>query len=175
MNCPYCGSEIRESAQYCNQCGRNLTEKTNCSDCQHLNSTGAKFCTACGASLSPWASQSLKAYRYTKPSLPTNQFSSENSPNRSVEKANPPYWYATLLIVAGLFTVTIIPSIIGVFSMIKCIKASNANQRWDYEEAKKLSRQAIWNPVGIPAAGGWVIGIIIVIAIIGAIIVLSEY
>jgi hypothetical protein len=50
MRCSKCGSDNREGAKFCNECGAPLSN--NCSACGALNQPGAKFCDECGAALS---------------------------------------------------------------------------------------------------------------------------
>lgn len=70
----------------------------------------------------------------------------------------PPYWLSIGLIVLGIVTATIMPSIVGVFVLLRCIEASKAKARGDFDEARRLSRQAWWNPFGIRPVFGWIIG-----------------
>jgi Double zinc ribbon len=49
MRCSKCGSDNREGAKFCNDCGTPLG--TKCAACDALNQPGAKFCDECGAVL----------------------------------------------------------------------------------------------------------------------------
>jgi double zinc ribbon protein/adenylate/guanylate cyclase family protein len=49
MRCSKCGSENREGAKFCNECGMRFG--TKCEDCGALNQPGAKFCDECGSLL----------------------------------------------------------------------------------------------------------------------------
>jgi class 3 adenylate cyclase/predicted ATPase len=49
MRCSKCGSDNREGAKFCNDCGTPLG--TKCAACEALNQAGAKFCDECGAAL----------------------------------------------------------------------------------------------------------------------------
>ena len=57
MHCAGCGSENREGAKFCNDCGAPLS--LHCPSCQAENRPGARFCNACGTPLlaQPAASQ----------------------------------------------------------------------------------------------------------------------
>ncbi|MDP3115091.1 MAG: hypothetical protein Q8M98_10020 [Candidatus Cloacimonadaceae bacterium] len=115
------------------------------------------------------------SYRISQPSNQSMQFSVSKTGYTHREEIKPPYWYAILAIVAGIVTVTIVPSIIGIFSLIKCSEASKANSRGDYEEAKKLAHQAVWNPFGMPPTLIWIISILAVIGIVILIVTLTSY
>jgi hypothetical protein len=49
MRCSKCGSDNREGARFCNNCGTPF--ETRCGACDALNQPGAKFCDECGAAL----------------------------------------------------------------------------------------------------------------------------
>ncbi len=49
MNCPNCQSNNPESAQFCSNCGQQLS--ISCPNCQHSNPPGANYCNKCGNSL----------------------------------------------------------------------------------------------------------------------------
>jgi hypothetical protein len=49
MRCSKCGSDNREGAKFCNDCGTLFG--TKCAACDALNQPGAKFCDECGAAL----------------------------------------------------------------------------------------------------------------------------
>src|SRR5437867_6806958 len=57
MHCAGCGSENREGAKFCNDCGAPLS--LHCPSCQAENRPGARFCNECGTPLlaQPAASQ----------------------------------------------------------------------------------------------------------------------
>ena len=49
MHCAGCGSENREGAKFCNDCGAPLS--LPCPSCQAENRPGARFCNECGTPL----------------------------------------------------------------------------------------------------------------------------
>ena len=49
MECPSCGSAIRDDSQFCGHCGAPLGQL--CRACGRENPAGNRFCTGCGASL----------------------------------------------------------------------------------------------------------------------------
>jgi len=51
VNCPSCGHENREGAQFCGECGRPLAAETGCPQCGSSNPVGQKFCDCCGSPL----------------------------------------------------------------------------------------------------------------------------
>ncbi len=50
MRCPRCGTENREGAQFCRECGARLDQR--CPACGASVGSGSKFCDACGSILS---------------------------------------------------------------------------------------------------------------------------
>lgn len=174
MECPRCKAAITDSAKYCNQCGCVIDDNT-CSACGHGNKAGAKFCGGCGRPVGLEDTQQRNTYQITQPSNQSMNFYAGSSEYSPQEKVNPPYAYAIIVIILGIVTATIVPSIIGIFMLIRCIQASNANSRLDYVEAKRLARQATWNPLGLSTTARWVLGVIAVIAIIIAVAILTSY
>ena len=83
-------------------------------------------------------------------------------------EVSPPYWLAIGAIILGIVTTTIMPSVVGVFMLIKCFESSKAKSRGDFEEARRLARQAWFNPFGIPPLVGWIIGGIVILLIVVA-------
>ena len=54
QNCPECGYENTENAQYCAKCGQRLeheTEGIECPECGYENRDNAKYCAKCGEKL----------------------------------------------------------------------------------------------------------------------------
>ena len=51
MNCPSCGHENREGAQFCGECAAPLAQERPCSACGRLNPAGQKFCDGCAQPL----------------------------------------------------------------------------------------------------------------------------
>jgi len=49
MNCPSCGSAVREGAKFCGKCGTALPH--GCPACGHLNSSEDRYCLECGTVL----------------------------------------------------------------------------------------------------------------------------
>jgi class 3 adenylate cyclase len=49
MRCSKCGSDNREGAKFCNDCGTPF--RTKCAACNAFNQPGARFCDKCGAAL----------------------------------------------------------------------------------------------------------------------------
>ena len=171
MECPMCKAVITDSAKYCNQCGCVINDNI-CSACGHSNNAGAKFCGGCGKDFGQEGIQQRNTYQITQPDNQSMGFTIGSSEYGSYEQVKPPYAYAIFDIILGIVTATIVPSILGIFSLIKCIQASDANSRFDYEEAKRLSRQAIWNPLGLSKTALWVSGIIGGIVIVILIIIM---
>lgn len=174
MECPRCKTNIADSAKFCNQCGCVIGDNT-CPVCKHMNKAGAKFCGGCGKPIGHENSPQQSSYQISTPSNQSISFSASSTGYSPHEEVKPPYAYAIIAIVLGIVTATIVPSIIGIFMLIKCIQASNAISRFDYEEAKRLAHQATWNPLGLSPTARWVFGIIGVIAVVGLIVMLTSY
>jgi len=51
VNCPACGHENREGAQFCGGCGRPLAAEIGCPQCGSANPVGQRFCDSCGSRL----------------------------------------------------------------------------------------------------------------------------
>ena len=51
MECPKCGTNNRDGAQYCKKCGQSLQAELVCKNCQHPNSPDSAFCERCGQPL----------------------------------------------------------------------------------------------------------------------------
>ena len=49
MECPSCGSAIRDQAKFCSNCGHELG--LLCPDCGHENPLEANFCEGCGTAI----------------------------------------------------------------------------------------------------------------------------
>src|SRR5713101_7293439 len=62
MHCAGCGSENREGAKFCNDCGAALS--LHCPSCQAENRPGARFCNECGTLL---LAQPVAAPRQARP------------------------------------------------------------------------------------------------------------
>lgn len=67
-----------------------------------------------------------------------------------MSEPKPPYWAAVVMIVGGLFTTTLVPTVFGVFIFIRCLEATKANRMGDHEEARRLCHLAWWNPLNLP-------------------------
>ncbi|MDD2228779.1 MAG: zinc-ribbon domain-containing protein [Candidatus Cloacimonetes bacterium] len=154
MKCKNCYANLSDNAKFCNQCGSHVAENQKCRNCGHVNKLGAKYCGECGSILETIDLHSEVSQFAATPSY------SDSAEFRSHEYVKPPYWVAILLIILGTFTLTIVPAIFGVLSLIKCSEASKANSRGDYEEARKLAKQAIRNPLGLSVSASWIIAII---------------
>lgn len=48
MTCPYCNKEIIEQAEFCPECGQNITIPPRCPSCGIELLPGKKFCHKCG-------------------------------------------------------------------------------------------------------------------------------
>lgn len=174
MECPRCNAHIADSAKFCNQCGATIGDSA-CPACGHNNKAGAQFCGGCGQLVGQEKTPQQSSYQISAPSNQSMGFSVGSSGHSPHEEVKPPYGYAIIAIVLGIVTATIVPSIIGIFMLVRCVQASNANNRFDYEEAKRLAHQATWNPLGLSTGVRWVLGIIAVIGIIIGIIALTSY
>lgn len=49
--CPFCGSSISDSDNFCGKCGAKFKLQTNCHNCDTINSHNARFCKKCGTTL----------------------------------------------------------------------------------------------------------------------------
>jgi hypothetical protein len=47
-NCPQCGAENDESANFCHDCGAPITKAKRCEKCGEVNNPLARFCDNCG-------------------------------------------------------------------------------------------------------------------------------
>jgi len=174
MKCINCKSEISDSAKFCNQCGYHFGDDYKCPNCGHINSASTKFCGECGTVLGALSKQQNTSSENSSEHSRSIKVSAQSTGDRLHNEVKPPYLYAIICIIAGLFTVTIVPSIIGIFMLMKCNEASKANNRGDYEEAERLAHQAIWNPLGMSPALQWIIGIIAVVGIVVLISIISS-
>ncbi len=58
MQCSYCGSDVKEGAKFCRECGKEIIVKTEalnsslCSACGNVLDEGAAFCNECGHKVS---------------------------------------------------------------------------------------------------------------------------
>lgn len=168
MICASCGLNINKSAKFCGHCGIEVLKAKLCLACDKDNSFSALFCRFCGTS-----------FEVKSPDINSN-FNSENSlynsnnsnfilnkdkfqQHHSYPKHNandipkPPYLFSIFLIIFGIVTATIIPSVFGVLSLLKCIEASSAIKQGNYREAKELSHMAKWNPTGLSSKTRWII------------------
>ncbi|HEV8716967.1 MAG TPA: adenylate/guanylate cyclase domain-containing protein, partial [Candidatus Binatia bacterium] len=74
MRCSQCRHENRESARFCEACGRQL--ELRCPACQNLTRPGAAFCDSCGTSLTQQAgvrSSESKTVRSSEFEAPSHQ------------------------------------------------------------------------------------------------------
>ena len=51
MNCPKCGTDNRDSARFCGECGASLSATIGCPACGTGNPVGQRFCNGCGRGL----------------------------------------------------------------------------------------------------------------------------
>jgi ABC-type Fe3+ transport system permease subunit len=175
MNCPYYQADNSHFSQYCSQCGKDFNKAITCSNCEQLSSSGSKCCTSCGALLVLEIGKNELRGRNAVTSLNNRQWSQPASKLKEQEKVKPPYGWAILLIVLGIVTATVVPSIVGVVMLIKCTRSTGADRHGDHNEAKKLAHQAIWNPLGLSKTAMWIIGLAgLAVAIIGLLIFLLQ-
>ncbi|MFW5628997.1 MAG: zinc ribbon domain-containing protein [Candidatus Cloacimonadaceae bacterium] len=168
MICASCRLNINKSAKFCGHCGIEVMKAKLCGACDKENSFSALFCRFCGASFEP-KSQDVSPRFNSGNSLSHSNNSSyifnkdKFQQHRSYPKYNasdtpkPPYLFAIFLIIFGIVTATIIPSVFGVLSLLKCIEASSAIKQGNYREAKELSHMAKWNPTGLSSKTRWII------------------
>jgi class 3 adenylate cyclase/tetratricopeptide (TPR) repeat protein len=69
MNCPKCGTENRDSARFCGECGASLSATIGCTACGTGNPVGQRFCNGCGRGLVAEATVAPDPSSYTAPHI----------------------------------------------------------------------------------------------------------
>lgn len=64
--CPFCGSSISESDNFCGKCGAKFKLQTECSSCGTINSHNARFCKKCGTTLAVKLDDSVDSVQKTE-------------------------------------------------------------------------------------------------------------
>ncbi|MBI2914014.1 MAG: protein kinase, partial [Chloroflexi bacterium] len=72
MACPSCGSENRDDATFCGECGCALVAEWVCPACRRNNPRGRKFCDACGHRLGDAPPSGPPPTPQPSPALPTS-------------------------------------------------------------------------------------------------------
>ena len=49
--CSFCGADIKDTAKFCDECGKPKSTKKICPKCNAENDDDAKFCSECGEKL----------------------------------------------------------------------------------------------------------------------------
>ena len=95
MKCIYCGAEIEQDAQFCTNCGKNLSKFNRCVKCGELLDTKTQFCPYCGSNQYEEIQE--------KPSADTNKDQEDTlQPNEQTGRSKKWLWLTCVLLAVCL-------------------------------------------------------------------------